>query len=91
MSLKDPVASGCDSELFICKVKLWETALSSTSPARYRCGDRLDAPDFPSPGGICFVLPFCSAALPRYRGGQVMKDAASALESLLRLCGETLP
>lgn len=60
MSLKDPVASGCNSELFICKVKLGGAALAAPALPDPVPQTTWMPPDCPALEGS-----FCSAAVLR--------------------------
>lgn len=82
MSLKDPVASGCNSELFICKVKLRGATLQREPHAVMR---RTGCPHFPSLEGSP-----CSAPLPRHSGDGVLKDNPSAPKARLHACALVL-
>lgn len=82
MSLKDPVASGCDSELFICKVKLRGATLQREPDVVMR---RTGCPHFPSLEGSP-----CSAALPRHWGDGELTDNRSAPKALLHACALVL-
>lgn len=89
MSLKDPVASGCNSELFICKVKLAGAALPAPALPD-PVPETAWMPPISQPWRALSALQPCSAGLPISSGGQVLEDDPSALQTLLRAWGVLL-
>lgn len=89
MSLKDPVASGCNSELFICKVKLGGAALPAPAlpdPVPQTTW----MPPIAQPWRAFSALQPCSVGLPTSSGGQVLEDDLSALQIVIRAWGVLL-